>query len=208
MRRFYVYGYFEPGSELPFYVGKGTGSRAWDHFRSYLLNGPTPFYKQLRELIANGQKPDVRLLEVDLSETEAFALEIELIAKYGRSDVETGCLSNCTDGGDGTSGYVHSEETKAKIGAANTGLERSFADRIKLSYAWHKNRKARIEAIRHSVTKTLGVSVCSYNLKTGETIKVYPSISSTRHDGFQYQNVYKVCRGQSQSHRGYGWKFC
>lgn len=43
-RRFYVYGYFEPGSDLPFYVGKGKGRRAFDHLTSGYLKGKSTLF--------------------------------------------------------------------------------------------------------------------------------------------------------------------
>ena len=42
---------------------------------------------------------------------------------------------NLTDGGEGTSGHSHSEETKAKIGAKHKGIPRSPETRAKLSAA-------------------------------------------------------------------------
>ncbi|MDL5055904.1 NUMOD3 domain-containing DNA-binding protein [Geitlerinema calcuttense] len=46
------------------------------------------------------------------------AKEIEFIALYGRSNLKGGTLCNLTDGGDGSTNIVHSEETKAKLRAA------------------------------------------------------------------------------------------
>ena len=55
----------------------------------------------------------------NLSEDEAFDLEIKLIAEYGRKDLGTGCLLNFTDGGEGLSNP--SKETREKISQANIG---------------------------------------------------------------------------------------
>jgi hypothetical protein len=41
----------------------------------------------------------------NLSETDAFALEVSLIAQHGRIDNGTGCLRNLSDGGDGNAGH-------------------------------------------------------------------------------------------------------
>lgn len=42
---------------------------------------------------------------------DAFLLENELVLKYGRVDNNTGILRNLTNGGEGSSGFKHSDET-------------------------------------------------------------------------------------------------
>jgi hypothetical protein len=54
----------------------------------------------------------VRFVANGLSEDEAFALEIERIAHWRELGV---LLVNWTDGGEGVSGLVHSEESKNKM---------------------------------------------------------------------------------------------
>ena len=49
-----------------------------------------------------------------MSEGDAFEAERFLISYYGRVDLGTGSLRNLTDGGDGASGAIRSEETKRK----------------------------------------------------------------------------------------------
>ena len=61
------------------------------------------------------------LLFVGLSEEEAKQKEIELIAKWDLTNPEKGY--NLTNGGDGVSGFHHSEESKAKMSIANIGRE-------------------------------------------------------------------------------------
>ncbi|NBV27993.1 hypothetical protein EBS02_03090 [bacterium] len=96
---FYVYMYLRKNG-TPYYVGKGKGDRA---FRTHN-----------RRIRPPKDKSRIVFHTKDLSEDKAFALEVELIAKYGRIDNGTGILRNLTDGGEGTSGLIMSDEFRAK----------------------------------------------------------------------------------------------
>jgi len=87
MNNFYVYEYLrEDGT--PYYIGKGKDKRAW-------VKGKTEVGKPTDD-------SRIVLLKENLSNDEAKALEIELIAHYGRKDLGTGILRNKTAGGDGS----------------------------------------------------------------------------------------------------------
>ena len=118
-RKYYVYIYLrEDGT--PYYVGKGTGYRAYDKHRR--LKPP----EDLNRIIFHAE---------NLTEEEAFAIEIEQIKKYGRVDNDTGILRNLTDGGEGSSGVIPSEETRAKMRAKMKEVYSSPEVRAKLSTA-------------------------------------------------------------------------
>ena len=95
-RRFYTYAYLrEDGT--PYYIGKGNGSRAYS--------------KQGRS-VSPPPKERILLLKTGLTEEQAFRHEVYMIALYGRKDIGTGILWNFTDGGEGTSGYRHTNKGK------------------------------------------------------------------------------------------------
>jgi len=102
MNEFYVYQYLrEDGT--PYYIGKGKNKRIFeDHGK--IAVPKNPLY--------------IQIIKENISESEAFVLEIELIKKYGRKDNGTGILHNKTDGGEGLSNP--SQETREKMKINNS----------------------------------------------------------------------------------------
>jgi hypothetical protein len=89
---YYVYALKDPRSSpaKPFYVGKGTGSRAYDHV---VVPDRTRKYARIREILDAGAKPLIEILVDDLTEAQALRLEAELIAAFGTEDTG-GLLTN------------------------------------------------------------------------------------------------------------------
>lgn len=89
---FYVYALKDPRTSpaKPFYIGKGTGSRAYDHL---ITPDKTRKYRRIKEIIDAGRKPMVEVLVDNLTETQALRIEAELIAAFGTVD-SGGILTN------------------------------------------------------------------------------------------------------------------
>ncbi len=110
MRNYYIYIHIKPDGEI-FYVGKGKGDRAYSKYRrSDFWTSTVTKYGY-----------DVFILEKDLNEAEAFKIEINYIKRIGRRDLGLGTLVNMTNGGEGISGLIFSDEHKRKIGDAQKG---------------------------------------------------------------------------------------
>ena len=106
MKEYYTYAYLRE-DKTPYYIGKGKGNR---------------LYKRGSRVFAPPKdKSRIIYLKQNLTEGEAFKHEIYMIAVLGRIDLGTGILHNRTDGGDGVSGYIPSEETRKKISVATKG---------------------------------------------------------------------------------------
>lgn len=89
-----------------FYIGIGYKHRSEDK------NNRNKYWNN----IVNKSEYSVEILRENLSWEEACELEIFLISLYGRKDLNTGCLCNLTDGGEGSYGRKISEETRKKLG--------------------------------------------------------------------------------------------
>ena len=99
-----------------FYVGKGSTLSRDRYGRAYETRRRSDFWRSIAS--KHGFTPEV-VAEFD-DESDAFRLEMDLIAYYGRKS-DGGCPCNMTTGGEGCSGLAMRQETKDKLRAANSG---------------------------------------------------------------------------------------
>lgn len=137
---YYVYAYIRSVDSktakagTPYYIGKGNGSRATD-IRGHKTKVP--------------ENPAmIVILAENLTEMGAFALERWLIRRWGRVDNKTGILRNYTDGGQGHSGFIKSEETRRKHSLALKGKPKS--EEYKAKRRGIKRSQTTIEKMRLS----------------------------------------------------------
>ena len=116
---YYTYAYLRE-DRTPYYIGKGKGNR---------------IYSTHKRIKPPKDKSRIIYLKQNLTEQEAFRHEIYMIAVFGRKDLGTGILRNRTDGGEGASGCIPSEESRKKM----SGKIRSEEHRKKLSES-NKNK--------------------------------------------------------------------
>jgi len=99
---YYVYAYLDKNL-IPYYIGKGKRRRAWSKQHNVIV--PTDYAL-------------IIVLERNLTELGALAIERRMIRWYGRQNNGTGILLNKTDGGDGNRAWCVTEKTRQKLKAA------------------------------------------------------------------------------------------
>ena len=122
--KYYVYEHWRPDKDICFWVGKGTGDRAYRFRRNQSYN----FI--VAELAKLGMCVEVRLVASSLLEVEAFRIEEERIAFWKSIPIE---LVNRSNGGRGGRGKGVTLETRMKLRLANLGKKHSSKTRSKMS---------------------------------------------------------------------------
>ena len=134
---YYTYAYLRE-DRTPYYIGKGKDKRAYK--------------REKNDIKPPKDKSRIIYLKQNLTEEQAFRHEVYMIAMFGRKDLGTGILHNRTNGGDGVSGAVVSDETKRKISETRKGITHSEESRRKMSEA-HKG-KTHSEESRRKISET------------------------------------------------------
>lgn len=112
MKKYYIYLHRRSDNGEVFYIGKGSGRRAWSS------QGRSEYWHRVK----NKYGVDIEVLDYFESEEEAFRHEIALIALHRNSGLR---ITNITNGGEGATGAKRSEETRKKLSDAALGRKRS-----------------------------------------------------------------------------------
>lgn len=136
--KYYVYIHKTLDSNTIFYVGKGKGKRCSETrsrniYWHNIVNKHGFYYEKVAE---------------NISDENAKELEIFLISLIGRKN-----LTNMTDGGDGSSGYIASKETRLKLSKSSKNRIWTEESRKKLSESKKGTKKSNEEIQRRSNTR-------------------------------------------------------
>jgi hypothetical protein len=122
MNQFYTYIHCKPNGD-PFYVGKGKNKRAFRLER--------PENSQHQFTVNKYGKKNIQVFIFNCeSEEQAFKDEIQQISQFRKEGYD---LCNHTNGGDGPSGLIVSDEGRRKMSEAKIGKKRKpFTDETRL----------------------------------------------------------------------------
>jgi hypothetical protein len=164
MTHFYVYEHIRNDTGVCFYVGKGTKQR-------YTSNAGRSVHWHN---IVNKVEIKHKIIADNLTEIEALNFEIAVIKAAKKAGIN---LCNLTDGGEGVSGYKHTQEAIKKI-------SESKLDKIGEKHPHFK-----------------GV-VFATNIKTNEIIELRGN-RDMANKGFCYKHVNACVNGKRKTHKGY-----
>lgn len=212
MEKYYIYCHQNPINGDIFYIGKGSDSRA------YVTQSRGKYWKNY---VKKHGIPIVEILHSNLTEEQAFLLEKQLIEKLGRKDKGDGILVNTTNGGEGCSGLVHSDESKNKMRESKKGRPsnskgktwvqktprpkgtkrgnyktrkdkgKTFSDEVKLNFKEAQRNKSK--------------GVIQYNLG-GTFIKEWRSPADVI-DVLGLKGIYNCLTGISDQSGGFVWRY-
>lgn len=156
-----------------------------------------------------------KILYSDIDENSAKALERRLIKEWRTQDDKYGY--NVTSGGDGVSGFRHTNESKRKMSMAKTGANSyifgchhsdSTKNKIRTKLVGNTNAlgcKRSVET-RAKISRSKYKPVASY--LDGSIVCIYESaLCAEQLTGISRKNISQCCYGKRQHAGGYAWKF-
>jgi hypothetical protein len=154
--RFYTYAYLREDI-TPYYIGKGSGKRI--------------FEKRKRCCRPPKDKSRIIFLKQNITEEEAFKHEIYMIAVFGRKDLGTGILHNRTDGGEGKSGWVASEETRRKM--SESGKVKIYSEEHRKKIGESNKRRIVSEETRRKMSERIRSEETRRKMSESGKVKIF-----------------------------------
>lgn len=242
---YYVYVYLDPNKpgnyvydsgniildHEPFYIGKGHGNRLYDHLKLPSYDTNKLKKNKIKKILSESKSPPIiKIIKQNLHEQAAFDYEKRLITMIGRRDLSVGPLCNLTDGGEGRSGSVVSDETKEKLRQINLGkpspnkgkkLSKKVIEKLKRTLAKKysdpnykrppMSKKTR-EKIRIANLNKKLTNQQRENIRKNSYIIITPENKEIEITNMSYfceqhnltsANMFKVLHGERYSHKGY-----
>ena len=224
MNDFYVYALLDPSKfgiftygEIqfefePFYIGKGRKSRMYTHeCLSQIKDTKTRKRAKIKGILDRGLKLEKIKLFKNLSESEAFYIERNLILLIGRNDIKLGPLYNLTNGGEGASGKM-SESHKLKISNSLKNIPKSKIHNENVSKSLLGKEKSQQHKVNLSISTSKyfenHIHVRSIRVINLNTLTIYDSAHhAARSINGHPSHILEVCKGKRKSHKKYKWAF-
>jgi hypothetical protein len=185
MNNYYTYAYLrEDGT--PYYIGKGKEKRI------YKSNHNVRVPPKERRLF----------LKRNLTEEEAFKHEIYMIFILGRKDLGTGILHNRTNGGEGTSGAVRSDEYKERVRQQMLNMSQKQREHLRqIALNMTKEQKNKIS---RSLMGTISPKREKYEITylNGEKEIIVGLSIFCKERGYSRGTIHLLIQGKRKQHKG------
>jgi hypothetical protein len=190
--KYYTYAHYTADTKELFYIGKGTKVKDFKYKRASCYWKRNPYWNNK---VKKHGGFTYEILSSWETEKEAFDHEKLLISIFGKK------LVNLSEGGEGNSGRVQSEQEKQLRASKLLGSKRTEEAIKNMSAA----QKINTEAI---ATLTKEREKQKKKVRCVETNVVYLSISDAgRSTQISFQNISKVCKYERPKAGGYTWEF-
>jgi hypothetical protein len=221
---FVVYCHKRPTDGEIFYVGKGTAYRAKrsDSRNNYWNN-----------IVDKHGGFDIEIVAENLTESEALKFEVILIKGLRDAGAD---LCNMTDGGEGMSGFKHSEKSKELMRTTNKGktksghrLSEEHVEKLRLAKLGRKQSKEHAKAaalarvgrvVSDDTRQKISQALLGKPISEEHKRKLMkPVVCLTTGEEFESvkaacdkyslhrQNVAKCCRGKIKQTGGLAWQY-
>ncbi len=208
-------------------VAKGEPKKRWGkNGRGYIRTQPV-FANAIKKYTWDGFEHKV--LVTNLTQREALDMEIELIAQYKsncKKHTNPSYGYNMTDGGEGSTGFKHTDETKQKLSEIRSNpsdetrkrMSQSAKERCtddwkrKTSITQSGNKRPQCsnpcsEDLKQIIGKKNSKAVCQKTLD-GKVIREFNSQSEAeRITGVSQAAIWRCCNQKQKSAGGYDWNY-
>lgn len=165
-----IYVLIDPNTHEYRYVGKTTKAaslRLGGHLADAKRGLKTHKNNWIRKLLKSGDIPEIKVITTCKSESELSGLEKAYIKEFREKGYP---LTNGTDGGEGISGWHHSEKTRAKLRAA-------ARNRPPISQETRKKKRQSMLGKKHSAESKKRRSIAT----SGENNPMYGKTGEQNH---------------------------
>lgn len=200
--RFFIYGLVDPRDRQLRYVGKSSSGVGRPRRHKYLPKKGRLTHKQawLRGLLDSGFMFEICILKVSTA-ASLSSDEVEVIARYRSLGYR---LTNLTNGGDGATGYVPTEEARARMSAVAKGKPKS-PEHVLAAATAKRGKKMSLEARRNISNGRKGKGGRPVIDQTGAT---FPSIKLAAEAlGLKRPHISMVLSGALKHTKGYIFRY-